>query len=366
MRFNIDRDSGNAIVGWIVLENPSAIPSVVVSTPAGKKIELQANRKRDRLRELGLHETGMVGFRIDEALVPGLQNAEELEIHNVETGVLLYRRIPAAGKILRRLFRYELQALPQVQLEPVFQRRFVLSYVAVERYSYDILSGIIQSGVSDSIYISGRPGIVRYQDLLKENRFLTAAVLRDPYEELAERLLFIRYASSKDRPAFLSDYLTGFEPLMDLGKVVDVGDPSSLPKLFTSLNEVQREVLSNPLIRMLACEPGDIPSPSHLTAALDTLAAFDVVGLKARYDEFATCLAELLATDLLRDHRPTDISWAAAIGGKLAQLDEVNALIGLDVELYNHAKGAIEAGLEATLGEDEQLPLQREKSVPTR
>ena len=66
MQFHIDQDTGTAIAGWLVPDNPAFTPEIVISVPGQDERKLEANVLRTDLKDIGLHATGMAGFLVDD------------------------------------------------------------------------------------------------------------------------------------------------------------------------------------------------------------------------------------------------------------------------------------------------------------
>lgn len=348
MQFHIDADNGTSIAGWLAPDNPAVIPRLAISSPDHhKEVELEANVLRADLKELGLHGTGMAGFVIDDRVLPGLETLEDVEIRDAATRLLIYRRHRDSLHQPRKLFFYSLHAMPQTRLEERASQHFAQGYVAVERHSFDTLFSVINNQFAKSIFVSGRPRLLRYDQLLRDRDFLIVTLLRDPYEELAERLLFVRYASADNSPAFATQYMAGLEPLVDLVKTIDFGDKASIAGAFKSLTDSQREALSNPYVRGLACSLDDIPNRKHVSIALDKLAEMDLVGLASRFEEFKSMLGEIVGVDMLGDTELSQVSWVPKTAAHLKQIDAVKYLLALDIELFSQAHAAVSKVLNA-------------------
>ena len=190
MQFHVDDDSGTMISGWVTPDNPSAVPKILVSLDGKPDIPVNANIMRPDLRDLGLHRTGLVGFYLDETLCPGLGQARDVLIREFNSQALIYGRYDTSRHIKSKLLFYELNAMPQTRILTSMQKHFAMSYDAVERYPFDTLFGIINNQFSNSIILAGRPNFKKYQQLLADRNFRVVTMLRDPYEEVAERLLF--------------------------------------------------------------------------------------------------------------------------------------------------------------------------------
>jgi hypothetical protein len=347
MQFHIDSDGGTSIAGWLVPDNPAAIPKIVIASPGHlKEFELEANVLRTDLKDLGLHSSGMAGFLIDEQLVPDLGKIDDIEIRDSVTRLLIHRRSRDSYHLQRKFFFYGQHAMPQTPLDTLLSKHFALNYQAIEQHSFDTLYSIINNQFATSIFLSGRPRLYRYRQLLRERGFTIVTLLRDPYEELAERLLFIRYASNKSSPSFTANYMTGLEVLVDMVRRMDFGERDSFAAAFKVLNDPQRQALANPFVRTLACQLDESPEPKHVSIALDNLAGMDLVGLTTRFDEFKSTLSELLRIDMLGDCQLGAVSWVPIIASHLRNVEQVEGLLSLDLELVTHVGNAITKALD--------------------
>lgn len=345
MQFHIDHDDRGTIAGWLVPDNPALAPEIIIRAQDHEERKLEANVLRADLKDLGLHTTGMAGFLIDDSILPGLANADEVEIRDAATHIPIFRRFRPQDHLPRKLFFYAFHAMPQTQVETALSRRFALDYPAVEQHAFDTLFSIINNPFSTSIFVTGRPRYFRYRELLKDRGFAIAALLRDPFDELAERLLFVRYASGDGSPTFTAKYLTGLDPLVGLTRHFDFNEPATIATAFGKLTESQRNVMFNPLLRTLACGVDEVPDAKHIPVALDYLAGMDAVGLFSHFDEFRPMLTELLGADGLGDARLNEVSFVSRIATELREIDSVRRLLALDAEFYSRARDAILQGL---------------------
>jgi hypothetical protein len=346
MQFHIDSDAGTSISGWLLPDNPIAVPKLVAASPEHRReVELEANVLRTDLKDLGLHATGMAGFLIDQQLVPELATLADLEVREATTRLLVYRRFLQARHLERKLFLYGQHAMPQVPIETLLAKHFAQSYAAVEQHSYDTLFCIINMHHCNSIFISGRPRYFRYQQLLRERGFTIVSLLREPYEELAERLLFVRYASQSNAPPFAASYMTGLEPLVPVVKKMELADRDSIAAALKSLGSAQREAIANPFIKSIACQLDETAEAKHVSIALDNLASMDLVGVAARFDDFKATLRELIGTDVLGEAALSTVSWVPIIAEHLRRIPSIDGLLAHDLELYTHVSKALDRAL---------------------
>lgn len=346
MLFHMEDDNEGNLVGWVLPDNPTAIPAIKILMPDGSSIEIKANMLRTDLRDRGHHETGMIGFSLNKSSHPEVTQAvDQIEIREAQTNVLIFRRYRKDTHLAQKLFRFELRAMPDPQIEGLFAKYFTYFYGTAQRYPQDTFFGIFNNPTAKSVYISGRPSFQQYEQMLKERKYKIVTLIRSPYEEMAERLLFARYASNPDVPAFVADHIFGLEPLVEMVANVKFDDAASIRAAFDSMTESQRQVLSNPLVRTLACTVDERPKIAHVEIALSKLARMDVVGVRSRFGEFKSVLQEVTGVDVLGDYELTNLSWVQRVAEQLAEIKQARNLVSLDQDLYLYAEEAITEAL---------------------
>src|SRR5579883_533003 len=154
MIFNIHYDGGDRISGTVIPDAYSQICKIRV-TVGGREIAVfPTNEFNQGVRDLGLHETGMVNFTITEQLLPGLSTFEDLELHEVESKILLYRRF-RPGMVAQKFLRIETQLLPLWRFDEAVKPSFQQYYKRIETLGLSGTRQIFHLS-QDSIYASGR------------------------------------------------------------------------------------------------------------------------------------------------------------------------------------------------------------------
>lgn len=350
MFFNIDKDAGNAIHGWIAPDNPAAVPRLVIVIPGRNEITIDADMMRPDVRDLGIHKTGHVGFWIDEKTVPDLDTLTEIELLEFETRLPIFRRFIPDQHIQRRAFLFDTSVMPQRRILQNVSQHFSLVYSSAERFPLETMIVLINNHSCNSIVFSGRSNFNRYVTFLETNQYFRAALLRDPFEELAERLLFLSLLAKPDWAPLAPLYATGLTPLIEFARDLPFNDPKGLLTAFRTLTPEQRAALQSPMVRMLGCSLEDTPTRHHVSLALDHLASLDLVGTRSRYAAFRAMLTQLLGTDILGAEQPASFQTVEVLARSLARIGIVADLLEHDVALYELAEEAIVAGLE---GRDE-------------
>lgn len=345
MFFNVDSDRGAVIHGWFAADNPAVSARLAIRAPGREEVTVEANLQRDDVRDLGLHGTGRVGFRIDKSIVPDLDELADVEIVEAESGLPIYRRLQSGRHIEKKLILFDASLMPQRRILDQIRDNFALTYFSVERYSLETSIVLISNHHATSIVVTGRSNYNRYAAHLDNAGFIKAALLREPYEELAERLLFLNLLSRSPSAHLATSFLTGVQPLLEFARDLPLTDTKAMVSHFRQIDAEQKRAIANPMVRMLGCDVGDEPERRHVSIALDNLAAMDVVGCRERYSAFRNLLWRTLGADVLGEETPTAFASVAALAKDLMRVGVLGDLLEHDAALYRLAREAIDAGL---------------------
>jgi hypothetical protein len=346
MFFNIDSDTGKVINGWIAPDNPSSIPKIIVSTHGRPEIVLEADVPRADVRDLGLHTTGQVGFRLTDDIVPGMSSAADIEILDADTRILLYRRFQPDRHIERKMFLFDCAAMPQRRLMQNVSDFFSLNYANSERFSLETIIVLLNNHFSKSLFFCGRPSFNRVGSFLENGGYFRAALVRDPIEELAERLLFLNLLSRENAAQFRSIYSTGLTSLIGFAKDLDFADHKSLLSAFRQIDLEQRQALVSPMVRMFACTLDEQPTYNHISLSLEHLSSLDLVGSRARFTAFQTMLEQFLGVDAFGGESPLTSPSVAPLAESLSRIGIVLDLLEHDIALYEYVEDSLATGLK--------------------
>jgi hypothetical protein len=349
MRFSIDIDSGDAISGWLAPDNPSATPQIVVAVPGRDDTEIAGMVMRRDVADAGYHLTGACGFLVTADMVPDLPKLMDVEIREAETRLPIYRRYAQGRDLQKKLFLFGCSVLPQRRLLDRIGSPFSLRYSNTERNGVETTVACIVNPGAQSVFMSGRSHVLRYDDVLKDKNFLRAALLRDPFQELAERLYFLNYLAREDGDAPLL-YAHGLRSLIDLARDFPFSDPKGVAAAFRATSENQRRELMSPMTRVFGCEVDEPPRHANVTQALNRLAGFDVVGVQENFPMFRDLLAGALGANVAGEEEPVGYPAIRKLADTLAGVGVVNDLLAEDIALYGYVTDAIDEGL--ALSED--------------
>jgi hypothetical protein len=334
MIFNIYHDSGDRVCGTVIPDTYSAICHVRVSAKGGEVATFPTNELNQGARNMGLHETGLVNFSITEEKLPGLSTFEDLELREADSDLLLYRRLQP-GMITQKILRLETQLLPLWRLDEAVKHRFQQYYREIEALGRSGTTQIFHLS-QDSIYASGRILIKNFMFCV-DNGFKFIALVRDPYEELAERLLVMNKIENGQINPFGERELMNLREAIDYSASLPIDNARAFSRALRRMPMAVAMSLANPLVRQFSTSTLDEqPSQGGVAAALDVLAQSALVGLRTESEEFAIAFGELLGLDL------ANVSLFPGFP-KVTELAEIIRLSGCcdtilekDLELYGY------------------------------
>jgi hypothetical protein len=354
MFFAIDSDYGHTIAGWIVLDNPSITPQITIKIPGRQPTTFKANVMRPDLREHGLHSTGLAGFQIDGSLIEDLPDIPQLTLVEADSGLPIFRRNIYGAAVVKKVLLMEVATFPQIKLLRDVMGLFDLTYPAVERFSLETVRSIIGS-YAQSIFISGRPNWQRHGSLFQERGFLTTALLRDPFEELAERLLTLAHMKKWSENAAAHPLLKHHTVLLGIIDDIEFEDEASLLKAFRKLSAEQHNLLRSPMTASFGCLPEEEVQRRNVTIALDNLARFDLVGIRDRLGDFFLLADALVDVPAFGNTSLEGMPGVPELATKLARIGMIADLLDEDIALYSFASEAVKQALGDRTRTDDQI-----------
>ncbi|WP_186389802.1 MULTISPECIES: hypothetical protein [unclassified Stappia] len=342
MQFHIDRQANGVLSGWIVPTNPGGTPHVKVIVNDEEIAVVGPNVNRQDIKDLGLHTTGFVGFHIDDKVVKGIQKAENVQLVEQETGLMVHRHTASPYRIEKRVMFFNLCVVPQIRMRNMANDLFSLTYTNSERITFATISSILINHNAHSLFVMGRSNHNRIAEFLLSRDYMRFALLRDPVVELAERLVMIKQISRSTNRKLLENLVAGLENLFGLCETIDLENEDSLHDAFTRLRPQQIQAIADPFLRALVCDQGDEPEERHISIALDRLAEFDAVGVEERIDEFNTCVEEAIGRNLFAGYEPYVLPGTMELAERLQQIDKVQEYLEFDVVLYRELRDVID------------------------
>lgn len=342
MQFFIDIDNGSVISGWLIPDNPGDTPELIIKVASREDIQFKANVLRADLRDLGMHTTGLAGFHIDDSTVPDLCQLEDVTIVEADSGVTVYRRFNPERHKDRKLLVADASLLPQMKLLRELSQHFAMSYPFADRLSLDTLSGVLSLRFTGSIFVGGGINWMRNGSLVLEQNFVSCALLRDPFDELAEKLLFLSHLAKNPNKSPLSAYaaFSKFSDVLPQVAKIDFSDDKSLLMAFRTMSPSIRRAFRSPMTRLYGSLPEEDIQRRNVSVALDNLAQFSIVGLREDFEQFARMVNARLDTAMFPTQALDELPTAFELGKRLATIGLVLDLLDEDVALYSFAKEA--------------------------
>lgn len=342
MLFDIEKDTGHSIVFYFVPDSYSATPSIAVKSNGETIAVIEANDMRPSVVAAGRHETGHCGFILTDDNVPGLSGLTVLELQDDLTGLTIYRRRSASSVSQIKLLRLECQSVRSKALDAALSEHFQLSFADVDAYGRETATQTLLLKCTCSLYVSARLLFKEYE-LSMDDSFRKVCLIQDPHAELAETLLALRQESVGEEADLNFREQLAFATSADYFAGVDVNSERELGRALARMPDDIATVLSNPLARLLAARTSDdTPNSSYVAASLESLTAFDIVGIRERPETFLDPLAELLGIgrDELRYSGPSDD--VIDLANLLRRLPSTSALLDMDLDIFAAVRKAIE------------------------
>ena len=341
MRFHIENDAQDSIVGWLAPDNPLAVSRVAVALDGRRVAEVPAAVAMPDLKAWGWHSTGICGFLANEEAVPGITAAKRVELYDADTNTLLYRRPLRDDLIQGRVVLVNPGLEQSTAVQNALFHHFQMSYFSIERMPEETLVTIV-NGLMTSLLVAGRVAYARYEAFFYKNAFTTCVLVGDAYAELARRILWLRARAAmaaSPAQAWRAHDLRG--PIA-FAAALPLEDANGLRKAFRSVEQDVWNFLSSPLTRTLACKlPDERLEAFHPSQALEALSRFQVVGHEAFFDAYAATVFSKLGLADAPPAGPETSAEVEALAETLRRVPTARALIDYDVVLSEAVRGIV-------------------------
>jgi hypothetical protein len=337
----MEHDRGDLIEGYVIPDGFSDEATVVVTTDDGSAIQLRCDQLRAAVVQSGRHETGLVGFRVDTNIITDLPQQQHLSIHDLKTGLLVYRRIPEDTTVNLKILRLELKMLPMIKLDAFCGSLFQYAISSVERFGHETTLQVLHLASIPSIYISGRILFRNYEDFLDKG-FQAITDVPDPYYEMASRLFIIKRLA-KDPVTFVSDRdKLILAPAAEHFSSVNLEDEGEIKRALKKAPDKVRSVLTSPLTRQLVCTyPEQRITRRDVAAAIGTLARFTIVGQGNQDGHFQDALGELLDVSPVNVPINSTYKIIDEIADRLREIAVAEQLLEEDLILDHYLRDAV-------------------------
>lgn len=342
MMFLVDQDTGDRLVGYIVPDSVTEPGRYAVRVDGEEVYRGETNLLHADLIAANRHHTGLCIFQVTEAEVPGLAHIPNLEIVELVSGQVFYRRRPPETIVPKRVFRMETHLLPLAALDRSLDAHFQLSFPHLDRVGSETVFQIFQMK-QGSNYVSGRVPFPSVEHYVEKWGFESIAILHDPFEELAERLLFLRLVAQRPHRILGERDDMIFADALSFAKEAELDTEKGLRRTFRTIDPQVAGRFANPIVRQFATvDPTEALQGSAVGKAVSALAGFKVVGMRRRPDLFTEALTDVLG---LPDDEITvapPIPAATELAERLRACPEAEDLLEYDLALYHIVADAFE------------------------
>ncbi len=345
MLFNIEQDFGSEIVGYLVPDGFTGRSTIRVTSGGEQLLIKETDGLREALVKAGRHETGLCGFAITEADIPGLSEMADIEIRDSDSDIIIYRRYNPESIVRQKIFRLETHLLPASRIDRALQPRFQFYFPSIDRFGLETTHQMFLMNNTDSVYASGRVSY-RSVEYYLDQGYSSFAVVQEPFDELAERILLLRLIG-ENRAGILGLRDTVlFETVKTFAAALPLESDKGLVRAFREIDPESANMLSDPLVRQLTTRlPDEVLKPSSISQALTVLSGFKIVGVRHRAELFTESLVD--AFSLHANEVPVfePIPAARELGQRLRSIPAVERLLEHDMAVFHFLSEAFEKSL---------------------
>ena len=334
MRFRIGGDTGDKIYGWVVPDNPLVLSSVIIRSRGREIAKITTSIYDENFVKFGWHSTGYCNFEINKSNVPGLEEIRDLELFDADTNVLIYRRIEHSSYIDQRLILINTSIEPETDLQSALFTHFRQSYFGLDRMSEEIITSIFSSLELTSLFLSGSINVPRYENFMMPDTCLTAALIHDPFVEMARRMIWLQSKSEAAGDSTQAWRVGSYKDSALLLRDCELSNVGDLKKFFRYLPEPAYNLLYNPLIRQFGTRlPEDRVFPGHSIAAIEVLARVAIVGHFEHFELFAAVICEKLGLNLPTINKKMPSDKIMSVSMALRSLKFAREMVAFDVAI---------------------------------
>jgi hypothetical protein len=342
MFFRVLADHGDLISGYVVPDGFDGHCSIVVRS-RGRDIAVRAaNELRHDLAgliDVGRHQTGACGFTIDDDVAPNLRAIEDLEIYEVETQTLVYRR-PHETQIAKRLLRLESHLYPLWRLDAALNTHFQYSVNRIDSLGHETTTQILLPYDIQSVYISGRILHDKYRDYI-ERIFQVIFLMHHPLEELAERLVLLAQIKAHNKNVLSMRDNLSLRSAIEFAQSLAFHDETAFARQFRDVPHEVAKLFANPVARQLTVSsPDEMPRKNAVSRALDVMSSFALVGLRRAPRAVSDAVAEFVGIDAHYLPPLSNLPGVTALAKVLKRTRAADGLLEQDLELYQHVADA--------------------------
>lgn len=346
MNFCVHLDIGTEIHGYFVPDGFSVAPSIHVRINDDPEVtEVFTWVFVEGARNQGFHATGKVGFILTDDNVPGISAAPKVELSDPDSGLIFYRRALSGEFIAKKVLRVETSYLPSSEIDLSVKEHFQFFEHRVERYGFETIRQMLEIN-QPSAYVSGRVLVKNFRLYIDYNIDLTMISLRDPFYELAVRMLiFSRHARKKISFISPRDEIL-FKPVIHWLAEINLSDEDTVKKAIRHASRDIVSLLCSPFTQQLVgASPSDKATLGDVSRALDTLSQFTLFDSGRSTTPYADKVAMLIGLPPGSVQMKPQLEPVHVLADLLRTIVKAEHILEADLILYHFIQKAEERAL---------------------
>ncbi len=348
MNFCVQYDIGTEIHGYLVPDGFSTKPKVHVRINGQPEaIEIACSLYVEGAYQQGVHETGNVAFILTDENVPGISKTTQVEVSDPESGLVFYRRALPGQYIQKKVLRLETSFVPHSELDFSLKPHFQFFEHRAEHYGFETVRQMLEIIHQPSVYVAGRVLLKNYRLYIDYNIGVTIVALRDPFYELAMRLVvFSRY--SQQRFGFVPPRdKTLFKPVMEWFDGFEFHDEAAVRRTIRLAPKDTLGLLSSPFTQQLvAANPSEPARLESVSTALDALSQFTLFDAGRDDTSYPESIADLLGLPKGSVRMKRQLEAVHQLADILRRISTIEHLLEADLVLYHFIQKAQRRALE--------------------
>ncbi|WP_455918357.1 hypothetical protein [Ensifer canadensis] len=350
MNFCVYLDNGAEVHGYFVPDGFSTSPKINVRINDDERItEIQTWIFIEGARAQGVHQTGNVGFILSEENIPGLSTAFRVELSDPDSGLIFYRRAQPGEFVSKKVLRIETAYVPHSEIDISLKSHFQFFEHRVERYGYETIRQMIEIIHQPSVYVSGRILLKNFQVYIDYNIDVTMISLRDPFYELALRLIVFNRISKQNFNFVPPRDKTLFRPVISWLEGLDIQNEAAVNKAIRSAPKDAMNLLSSPFTQQLtAANPSEVPTLNDVSQALDKLSQFTLFEAGGDPEIYPKNIGELLGLPPGAVPMRPQLDAVRQLADLLRRFSRIEHILEADLLLYHFVQKAGERAARAS------------------
>jgi hypothetical protein len=342
MNFCVHIDNGAEIHGYFVPDGFSTVPVINVRlNNADNVIQIPTWIHIEGARAQGAHQTGNVGFVLYDANVPGISSAEHVELSDPETGLVFYRRAKPGRYLEKKVLRVETSYVPQAEIDVALRQYFQFFETKVERFGFETIRQMLEIIHQPSVFVSGRILLRNFRTYINYNIDTTMISLRDPFYELAMRLIIFSRLQTQPFRFVPPRDMTLFKPVIEHFNGLVFQDEDAVKAAIRNASKDAMNLLASPFTQQLvAASPSDSVTLDDVSQALDMLSQFSLFDSGYDPTSYAIGIADLLDVPVHTIASKPLLEPVHHLSDVLRKISRVEHILEADMVLYHFIREA--------------------------